>query len=311
MKAYGWDREKKNEHINAEGKHLKASKAGKIFKADAEFNKKFNQNQGSNHELDKNYGQRNYDKDHNHGLSLFKKNGAFRKRLGYSEPTSYESPHSYEEYKYVQPEVEYTETEYKPEMPPVLRVVEPKENYRENNKKYEVKKYRRVHYPMSGAYLPEMNYKNSYDTYKNSLKYPSKEALFNQGYHAAKYYEPKSDDHSVEDNLVEYYEKSNYQPLHISHEENPTYSTSDDEHYSSDKYSDDKYSDDEDEGRYYYDKKMTGGDINKLRESYSKYNDDYAGTQLLPQKVYMEATHIETDSIAPKNYRLYPGSHYY
>lgn len=285
MKAYGWDREKKKDHLNAEGKHLKVSKAGKIFKAGGDFSKKLNENQGGSQQVSNNNG---------HGSSLYE-NGGFGKRMGYSKPSTYEPHGAFEGFKYLKPEVEYSA-----EGPASYEVIEPKSSY------YPNKPYNRMHYPTSGTYLPEMNYKNTYDTYKNSIKYPDKSTLWNQGYHAAKYYKP-SEDH-VEDNMVDYYGKSKYPPLHISPQDSHYPSLGD--QYSGYKYTDDKYEDD-DEGRHYYDKKMTDIDIDKLRESYSKYNDDYAGTQLLPQKITLETSPVLEQPVVKKQYRLWEGSHYY
>lgn len=295
MKAYGWDREKKKEHLNAEGKHLKASKAGKIFKAGGDFSKSLKENQGNNQHINNNYGSGLYE------------NGGFAKRMGYSKPSTYEPHGAFEEFKYMKPEVEYSEG------PSSYEVMEPKSSY------YPNKPYNRIHYPVSGTYVPEMNYKNTYDTYKNSMRYPDKSTLWNQGYHATKYYNKPTDDHHVEDNMVEYYGKSKYQPLHIPPQDSHYPSLGD--QYSGYKYSDDKY-DEEDEGRHYYDKKMSDIDIDKLRESY-KYNDDYAGTQLLPQKIHLETSPMLEPSpaiesspvleqpVVKKQYRLWEGSHYY
>lgn len=289
MKAYGWDKEKKKEHLNAEGKHLKASKAGKIFKAGGDFSKKLSENHGNNQQMNSNYGS---------GSGLYQ-NGGFGKRMGYSKPSSYEPHGDFEGYKYLKPEVEYSA-----EGPASYEVIEPKSSY------YPNKPYNRVHYPMSGTYLPEMNYKNSYDTYKNSMKYPDKSTLWNQGYHGDKYYKP-SEDHHIEDNMVDYYGKTKYPPLHIPPQDSH-YPSLGDQYPTGYKYSDDKY-DEEDEGRHYYDKKMTDIDIDKLRESYSKYNDDYAGTQLLPQKITLETATpmLAEQPVVKKQYRLWEGSHYY
>lgn len=294
MKAYGWDREKKKEHLNAEGKHLKASKAGKILKAGGDFSKSYKENQGSNQQIGGNYGL---------GSGLYE-NGGFAKRMGYSKPSTYEPHGAFEEFKYMKPEVEYSDG------PSSYEVIEPKSSY------YPNKPYNRIHYPVSGTYVPEMNYKNTYDSYKKPL------SLWNQGYHAAKYYNKPTDDHHVEDNMVEYYGsgKTKYPPLHIPPHDSHYPSMGD--QYSGYKYSDDKY-EDEDEGRHYYDKKMTDIDIDKLRESYSKYNDDYAGTQLLPQKIHLETSPVLEASpviesspileqpVVKKKYRLWEGSHYY
>ena len=310
MKAYGWDREKKNEHLNAEGKQLKASNVGKIFKASGNLNKKLSEKYGNNHRGDdynKNYPTSFDEHDNND-------NNNFAKRTGYSKPslTSYESssPQNNEEFKYFKPQVEYTDG-----VAASYELIEPKTSY------YPNKEYTRIHYPISGSYMPEMNYKNSYDNYyKNSRKYPNKNALWNQGHHATKYYNRQpttlSNDPHVQDNLVEYYgnamKKSNkYQPIHITH----THSSYEPGNQNLNDYSpSDKYSDnsdnDEDEGRHYYsDKKLTDLDIDKLRENYSKYNDDYAGSQLSPEKVHLE-TPLEQPVIKRK-YRLFPGSHYY
>ena len=285
MKAYGWDREKKNEHLNAEGKQLKAAKTGQLFKAGGEFSKKFNEKQASGHDYDRNYDR---------GPSLYEQ-GAFAKRMGYTKPPSYESPRL-DGYKYIQPEVEYSEGSYE--------MIQPKTNY------YPNKEYTRIHYPISGSYVPEMNYKNGYDTYKNSKKYPIKK-LWNQGYYSNKYVsKPITDDNHIENNLIEYYgnERSKYEPIHVTPDSHDDASYP--MNYSGDKYSDD----DEDEGKHYYDRKMTDYDIDKLRSSYSKYNDDYAGSQLLPQKIHIESSSLESSSLdqpVTKQYRLWSGSHYY
>lgn len=282
MKAYGWNREKKNDHINAQGKQIKASKAGKIYKTEGEFQKKLHERYG---DLDKNFSNdRNYRPINRRNMY-----GDFAKRTGYSRSPVYNPPN--DEFKYSsQPQVEYTE--YK-EGPPSYEIIEPKTSYLPN------KEYTRIHYPkISGSYVPDMTYKKNYETYKNSRRYPTKNALWNQGYHATKYYKsPQTDDNNPDDNLVEYYanEKNN-----SPHELNDPYSNMN--------------SDDEDEGRHYYsDRKMTNYDIDKLRASYSKYNDDYAGSQLLPQKMHIDtpAPSLEVPVVKKKEYRLWEGSHYY
>jgi len=324
MKAYGWDREKKNEHLNAEGKLLKAGKAGKLFKAGGEFSKKlsehnnndehsgYNGNNGATHGA-YHYGY-NSDRDDYHQRPSYDQHTDFSRRIGYAQPSydpnnsRYKGSTSSQEY-HAPPEVEYSQSSYE--------MIQPKTNY------YPNKEYTRIHYPTSGTYLPEMNYKSAYDTYKNSKKYPTKK-LWNQGYYSNRYYSKPISDNHIENNLVEYYgneKASKYQPMHINHESYPMNYQSHSDKYSndhSDKYPSDRYSDDrfdgEDEGLHYYgDKKMSGIDVDNLRSTYSKYNDDYAGSQLLPSKVQLDSTSssINEQPLVKKQYRLWEGSHYY
>lgn len=295
VKAYGWDREKKNEHAAGHGVSLKAGKSAKFHKQAAHLNAKAGHSDKVEHVpvLDKSYNahlhvpeipQVEYDQSSEHRKVH---HGGISKRIlthdGNSILNNAKPKNMHYEASMLGPHV-------------------PGYDYR----------YRVQHLPRH-AIRPttsnsiELNghYKNSYDNQNT-----------NPHLHELIRITKRPDSQSTKSNMRNYdygKQQPNWSPprrpsFNTNHEELSSYRGPAEVYYEEEDDDDDST----EEGRHYYDQPISSFELQKMRQGHSKYSslpDDQLVQHFYPNRNRFERLNEYRPS--PHRYRLYEGSHYY
>lgn len=329
VKAYGWDREKKNEHASGHGQMLRADKAAKFDKQKARLDKH------GRHESSALYGRPHVQTDY---------------KTMYTPQVDYlESKENSDAYLSAGPIVSTAA------LPPLPKASSVQQYLNNNNNIYgsaniAADQHRPAvpQYAMFGPHVPGHDYRYRIQPTRGGRD----DARFNKGFHGdSEHYKRSNNLNPHLHELIQITKnpkthfsnyKPNYSPVsaHTPHlgsvggdgergvvvQDEQQYPPSnlvtnryppagDEPSVEYNGHSEDEYGegndDDDDEGKYYYDRPMSAHDLKQLRQGHGKFegHDNSLYEQYYPNRRRFE--HLPKFQPSLHRYRLYRGSHYY